>query len=67
MMAFVIKQKGELMSEKKYLVADENGVLARGMSLDDALMFIKAYCEKYYMEFVDLDLQQEIPERRTDE
>ena len=66
-MAFVIKQKGELMSEKKYLVADENGVLARGMSLDDALMFIKAYCEKYYMEFVDLDLQQEIPERRTDE
>lgn len=55
------------MSEKKYLVADENGVLARGMSLDDALMFIKAYCEKYYMEFVDLDLQQEIPERRTDE
>lgn len=55
------------MSEKKYLVADENGVLARGMNLDDALMFIKAYCEKYYMEFVDLDLQQEIPDRRTDE
>ena len=60
-------QKGELMSEKKYLVADENGVLARGMSLDDALMFIKAYCEKYYMEFVDLDLQQEIPVRNSSE
>ena len=47
------------MSEKKYLVADTNGVLARGMSLDDALMFMKAYCEKYYMEEIDLDLQQE--------
>ena len=48
------------MSERKYLVANTNGVLARGMSLDDALMFMKAYCEKYYMEFIDLDLQQEI-------
>lgn len=49
------------MNEKKYLVADRNGVLARGMSIDDALMFMKAYCEKYYMEYIDLDLQQEIP------
>ena len=55
------------MSEKKYLVADENGVLARGMILDDALMFMKAYCEKYYMEYIDLDLQEEMRVRRTDE
>ena len=48
------------MSEKKYLVADTNGVLARGMTLDCALMFVKAYCETYYMEFIDLDLQQEV-------
>lgn len=55
------------MSERTYLIADTNGVLARGMSLDDALMFMKAYCEKYYMEFIDLNLQQEIPaERKTD-
>ena len=53
------------MSEKKYLVADENGVLARGMNLDDALMFMKAYCEKYYMEYIDLDLQEEIDVRST--
>lgn len=55
------------MSEKKYLVADTNGVLARGMSLDDALMFMKAYCEKYYMEFIDLDLQEEIAVERREE
>ena len=60
----VIMQEGKTMSEKKYLVADNCGVLARGMNLDDALMFMKAYCEKYYMEFVDLDLQQEIPVAR---
>lgn len=47
------------MNEKKYLVADESGVLARCMRLDDALMFMKAYCEKYYMEQIDLDLQEE--------
>lgn len=47
------------MSEKKYLVADTNGVLARGMNLDDALMFMKAYCEKYYMEFIDLYLHSD--------
>lgn len=48
------------MGEKKYLVADTSGVLARGMNIEDALMFMKAYCEKYYMECIDLDLQQDI-------
>ena len=48
------------MEEKKYLVADNCGVLARGMKLEDALMFMKAYCEKYYREIIDLDLQQEV-------
>lgn len=47
------------MNEDKYLVADNCGVLACGMRLDDALMFMKAYCEKYYMEYIDLDLQKE--------
>ncbi len=60
-------RKAGRMGERKYLVADTNGVLARGMSLDDALMFMKAYCEKYYMEFIDLDLQQEIPVERREE
>ena len=56
------------MNEKKYLVADTNGVLAREMNLDDALMFMRAYCEKYYMEFIDLVLQQESQaERRTND
>lgn len=55
------------MSEKKYLVADTNGVLARGMNLDDALMFMKAYCEKYYMEFIDLNLKDEITVKRVEE
>ena len=58
------QNKDELRKEvehvrEKYLVADTNGVLARGMSLDDALMFMKAYCEKYYMEDIDLDLQED--------
>lgn len=53
------------MGEKKYLVADTNGVLARDMTLDYALMFIKAYCEQYHMEFIDIDLQQEIPVKET--
>lgn len=55
------------MNEKKYLVADTNGVLARGMNIDDALMFMKAYYEKYYMEFIDLNLQQEIPVGRRED
>lgn len=47
------------MDEKRYLVKDSSGVLARGMILDDALMFVKAYCEKYYMEFINVSLEQE--------
>ena len=47
------------MKERKYLVADNGGVIARGMSLDDALLFMKAYCEKYYADEIDLQLQDE--------
>ena len=47
------------MSEKKYLVAENGKVLARGMSLDDALLFIEAYCNKYYKMPIDLRLQDE--------
>ena len=51
------------MSEKKYVVSDSSGILARGMNIDDALMFMKAYCEKYYMEFIELILRQEDGEK----
>ena len=47
------------MEERKYLVADNGGVIARGMSLNNALLFIKAYCEKYYADEIDLQLQDE--------
>ena len=48
------------MKEKKYTVIDNTCVvLARGMTLDDALMFMKAYCEKYFMEHIRLELQDE--------
>lgn len=55
------------MRDKKYFVTDTSGILARGMNLDDALMFMKAYCEKYYMESIVLNLQQEISEERREE
>ena len=50
------------MHENKYLVADSGGVLARQMRLDDALLFIEAYCKKYYMEKVSLMLKLDEPE-----
>ena len=51
--------KGKTMSEKRYLVAENGKVLARGMSLEDALLFIEAYCNKYYKMPIDLRLQDE--------
>lgn len=50
------------MSEKRYFVSDDSGILARGMSLDDALMFMKAYCEKYHFENIYISLRQESTE-----
>lgn len=40
------------MSCKKYEVLRGACVLAQGMELDLALLFIKAYCQEYYMEYV---------------
>ena len=41
---------GGRMIEKKYEVSVDNDRIAFGMNLDDALLFVKAYFEKYYME-----------------
>ena len=47
------------MDEKLYMVLERNHILARGMRIDDALMFMQAYCEKYYMEVCELMLKEE--------
>jgi hypothetical protein len=47
------------MSEKKYKVIDSNNhVIAEGMALEYALLFMKAYCEEYFMEKVTLALKE---------
>lgn len=46
------------MSCKKYEVLRGGSVLAQGMELDLALLFIKAYCQEYYMEQVKLTLRE---------
>lgn len=38
------------MDERRYEVSQENRRLATDMSLEDALLFIEAIFEKYYME-----------------
>lgn len=46
------------MAERKYKVMDELGFcLAADMSLDMALLFIKAYCQEYYKDRVKLRLE----------
>ena len=51
------------MEEKKYKVAWKREIIARDMRLDDALLFIKALCKKYYMEEVEIQLlEATIPE-----
>lgn len=48
------------MREKKYMVLIDGVVkLAGSMTLEDALMFMKAYCEKYYMQELSLVLAEE--------
>ena len=48
------------MSEKRYKVIDELGhVIANNMNLRTALLLIKAYCEEYFMEHVNLTLKEE--------
>lgn len=50
------------MNEKRYLVADVScgcNIIARGMDIDTALLLIKAYTEKYYMELISLKILEE--------
>lgn len=47
------------MDEKRYIVANNGNVLARGMTLDMSLIFIEAYCTKYFREYIHLDMQEE--------
>jgi hypothetical protein len=53
------------MEERKYKVAWENEIIARDMRLDDALIFIKALCDKYFNDSINITLldskQPEIP------
>lgn len=49
------------MNEKRYEVIDEYGhSIAKGMSLDMAIMFIKAYIELYYEDSVMLTIKEEL-------
>lgn len=44
------------MSERKYEVYENENRIASNMSLEMALLFIKAYCDEYYNEKVRLTL-----------
>lgn len=46
------------MNERKYRVIDIfNNVLAENMNLQMALLFLKAYCEDYYLDNLKLTLE----------
>ena len=46
------------MEERKYKVMDDMGFcLATNMSLEMALLFMKAYCQEYYNERIKLRLE----------
>jgi len=50
------------MNEKRYFVADVScgcNIIARDMDIDTALLLIKAYTEKYYMESIGLKIVEE--------
>ena len=44
------------MKERKYKVAWENEIIARDMRIDDALIFIKALCDKYFHDSINITL-----------
>lgn len=47
------------MNERKYRVIDIfNNTLAENMNLQIALLFLKAYCEEYYLENIKLTLEE---------
>ena len=51
------------MEERKYKVMDDMGFcLAADMSLDMALLFMKAFCQEYYNERIKLRLELMIRE-----
>lgn len=53
------------MNSETYCVMHGDSVLGRGMSIDDACLFLKALMEKYYKEMeLTLAIRRE---RRTDE
>lgn len=47
------------MNERKYRIIDTfNNILAENMNLQMALLFLKAYCEEYYLENIKLTLEE---------
>lgn len=55
------------MGERLFYVEEKNGcILASNMTLTNALLFIEAYINKYYMEYVDLTISEH-KKRREDE
>ncbi len=44
------------MEERKYKIAWENEIIARDMRIDDALIFIKALCDKYFHNSINITL-----------
>lgn len=44
------------MEEKKYKVAWEDEIIARDMLIEDALIFIKALCDKYFNTRINITL-----------
>ena len=47
------------MEERKYRVAWDGEEIARCMRIDDALIFIKALCDKYYNNRINITLLNE--------
>ena len=55
------------MGERLFYVEEKNGcILASNMTLTNALLFIEAYINKYYMEYIDLIISEH-KKRREDE
>lgn len=54
------------MEENKYRVMERNNILADNMSLEMALLFMEAYCNKYYMNDVLLTIQRYHKEEDND-
>lgn len=50
------RKRGNKMSEKQYEVYENENRIASNMSLETALLFIRAYCTEYYNEKVRLTL-----------